>query len=223
MKTDVADLAELFGRGMAGGGSIAKRLLDNNCDPLALRPYRGADGCDYIDYVVNTDENGVAQYAPKRIVTNDATLLYDEWKKIDAAVREIARPRLSVWGDLMASGLRYDLPNAMGYSVLQYQNASDTGPAALNFEGLSKTNRDREVYDLNSLPLPIVHKDWSFSLRDIEMSRNGQRPLELDENSDGNAEVHGIGRTTHPRGVRYVPIQRRSDLRSDELYPPDHR
>ena len=63
----------------SGGGSNAKRLLANGCSPLALRPYDGGDGHDYID----SWDQEKQEFIPKRIVCNDATLLYDEWKLVD--------------------------------------------------------------------------------------------------------------------------------------------
>ena len=166
---------EVFLGSGSGGGSNAKRLLANGCSPLALRPYDGGDGHDYIDKW-DADKQ---EFTPQRIVCNDATLMQDEWKAIDTSVVEIAGPRMKIWSDLMAAGLRYSLPNALGYSILQYQNVGDVGPAGLDMEGLAVTLRDKELGETGSLPLPIVHKEWSYTLRELEMSRNGSRPLDL--------------------------------------------
>lgn len=45
-------------------------------------------------------------------------------------------------------------------------------------DGLRKGQGDRPEYELSSLPLPIIHKDFDFSLRQILNSRNGSTPLD---------------------------------------------
>lgn len=165
------DAAIVMHPALSGGGSIAKRLLKNGCSIEALRPFEAEDGFDYVD-VKGSD-------APKRIVTNDATLLDREWLLLDKGVPEIAKPRLRIYGDFIAAGLVLNLPNGLGHSVLQYQNMSDITDAGVAMDPVSKTDRDRVVFDLNHLPLPVIFKDWSFTLRELEMSRRGEKPLDM--------------------------------------------
>ena len=153
-----------------GQGQATNMLLANNGDPACLRPYIAEDGRSYVALNVNGELTPVP-------VNNDATLRKDEWIQFDEAVIRAAKPRLRAWGDLASIGT-YNIPNGMGKTVLQYQAQSDISVASISMDGLAETNRDRPLYDLNSLPLPIIHKDFSFSLREIMTSRNMNTPLD---------------------------------------------
>jgi len=109
--------------------------------------------------------------------TNDV-LLYDEWKEIDKAVIKAYQQRLVGVADLEARGLTYDIPNGLGKTVFAYQNASNIEDAELSMDGVTRGRRDRLEFDINYLPLPIVHADFSFSIREIEASRSGGMPLD---------------------------------------------
>lgn len=108
--------------------------------------------------------------------TND-TLLYDEWKEIDKVVLQSYMQRLVGVADLKAAGLVYTF-DGMGKTVLGYQDASDIEDAQVNMDGISRGRRDRPEFDISYLPLPIIHSDFSFSVREIEASRNGNMPLD---------------------------------------------
>jgi len=109
--------------------------------------------------------------------TND-TLLYDEWKQIDNAVVKAALRRAVGVADLQAAGLTYGGFNGMAKTVLGYQDASDISDANMNMDGVNEGDRDRMEFDIHYLPLPIIHKDFSFSIREINESRNGSMPLD---------------------------------------------
>jgi len=89
-----------------------------------------------------------------------------------------AKPRLQVVKDLKAAGLEYTIPNGMGKTVLQTESQSDISAASVSMDGLTQGDSDRPVYDITNLPLPIIHKDFSFSARQIAASRNGNSPLD---------------------------------------------
>ncbi len=109
--------------------------------------------------------------------TND-TLLYDEWKHIDAAVIKAAQERLVGIADLQTRGLTYSVPEGLGKTVIAYQDQSDVDDASLSMDGITRGERDRPEYDINYMPLPIIHKDFSFSAREIQASRQGSMPLD---------------------------------------------
>ena len=109
--------------------------------------------------------------------TND-TLLYDEWKLIDAAVLKAYQDRLVAAADLQSAGLTYDIPNGLAKSVLAYQDMSDVNDAEMSMDGIRRDSRDRPEFSINYLPLPIIHKDFSFTARELAESRNGNMPLD---------------------------------------------
>jgi uncharacterized linocin/CFP29 family protein len=150
-----------------GHGDIADILLQNDFNVGALRPYVAKNGRSYIAV------NG------KSIVANSpATLLKDEWIQLDTAVIKAATARLKFVADVRARGLVYNIPNGMGKTVLQSQNMGDINSAVISMDGLKRGENDRPHYDIENLPLPIIHKDWFFSVRELQTSRNGGSPLD---------------------------------------------
>jgi hypothetical protein len=113
-------------------------------------------------------------------VTNAiATLRKMDWIQLDEAIIKAAKPRLRAFGDLRSSGLSYVIPNGMGKTSLEYQTQSDITLASIGMDGLTRSPSDRPTFDLRSLPLPIIHKDFSFSARQVMASRNnGHMPID---------------------------------------------
>lgn len=165
---------------IANGGasrSLANRLLSNGMDHNCLRPYIGDDGRNYLTRMVTNQMTG--ERTPQSIVTNaDATLRIREWITLDAAVTRAATAQLRLFNDLRGAGLSYSIPNAMAYSTFEYQTQSNITGATVSMDGLRKSEQDRPEYDTNGMPLPIIHKDFSFSARQIQESRNRNTPLD---------------------------------------------
>jgi uncharacterized linocin/CFP29 family protein len=109
--------------------------------------------------------------------TNDV-LLYDDWKMIDQVVMKAYQERLVGVADLQARGLVFDVPGGLGKTVLGFQTASDIDDAEVSMDGVTRSKADRPEFDIGYLPLPITHADFSFSIREIEASRNGSMPLD---------------------------------------------
>lgn len=153
-------------------GDVASKLMENNFDAGALRPYFDTDGQSYI----TVNQNG----KPTRVPINNAqtTLRKDEWMALDMAVIKAAKPRLRAVADLRGAGLQVNIPNGMGTTVFQHQTQSDISAADISMDGIREGEADRPQYNLVNLPLPIIHKDFQFSAREIAVSRNGGSPLD---------------------------------------------
>lgn len=160
--------------GVRAYGDVASTLLNNGMDPCAMRPWIGSDGRPYVSKVVN----GKAKAMPL-IGNSTATLRKDEWIQIDATVLKIARERLRAVADLRASGLVYTIPNGMATSILQHETQSDINDARITMDPVAQGDNDRPVYELTSLPLPVIYKDFNFTARQIATSRNGNTPLDM--------------------------------------------
>lgn len=132
--------------GIAGGGTVAMRLLESNFNVEALR-------------------------------TQDF-LRKDAWTQFDNTVIEISRQALIGVGDLVSRGLTYNVPNAMGVTRIEWQRIGDMGPAELNMAAVTEGRNDTVEFDLQSMPLPIVHKDFWINIRKLEASRNNGMPLD---------------------------------------------
>lgn len=154
-------------------GSVASRLLANGLDFSTLRPWVGKDGRQY---VAVKNDRGISQAVP--INNANATLRYQEWRLVDDAVTLAARERLTVVADIRGRGLTYNIPNGMGTIVLTTQRMGRTTPATISMDPSRKGESDRPVFDLLNLPLPVIHKDFTFTARQIAVSRNGGTPLD---------------------------------------------
>lgn len=159
-------------------GDAAAALLSSNFDPGILRPFVDpGTGKSYVSVQKGADQDG--KPVINNMVTNaPATLRKDEWIQFDQAVVRAAKPRLRAWGDLNSAGLTYTIPNGLGKTTLEHETQSDVTGAELSMDGLTRKAGDRPVYTLNSLPLPIVHKDFTFSARQVAVSRNSGTPLD---------------------------------------------
>ena len=159
-----------------GSGSIIDRLVASNFDPRCCRPFIW-NGRSYTSTLKGYDDKGqpVYQNIPVR---NAATLRKEDWIMIDQAVVQAARPRLRFFNELRTSGLNVNLPNALGQSVWQYERQSRLAGASISMDGLRKSDANRPMYDLDQMPLPLIHQDFSFSARQIGISRRSNTPVD---------------------------------------------
>lgn len=109
--------------------------------------------------------------------TND-TLRKDEWKLYDKAIVGIAKARLNGVADLMAAGLSFKLPNALGTTRLEWETDTDMTPAQIGMSGIERSQDDRVEFSLTGMPIPLIFKDWTLNIRHLEASRKSGRPLD---------------------------------------------
>lgn len=117
------------------------------------------------------------------------TLRKDEWIQYDTAVIEIARNRLGAVNDLLSRNLRYKLPNALGKTRLEWERVSDMEGADITMSGISQSQNDRVVFDLQGMPIPIIHKDFNINLRALEASRTTGQPLDVTQAAYASRKV----------------------------------
>ena len=153
-------------------GDVASALMAANMDPNVLRPWIGRDGQSYKTVIIN----GKPQAVP--LINATATLRKDDWIILDSAVVKAAKPRLKAVADLRGAGLTFNIPNGMSKTVLESETQSDISDAIVSMDGLRESKADRPEFELGSLPLPIIHKDFQFSARQVMASRNGGSPLD---------------------------------------------
>lgn len=170
-------------------GDVAEVMLANKFNCNVLRPYLGVDGRSFITLpktdaygrpvkVENKKGKKVIAYNAVPVQNTVASLRRDDWILIDRAVIQSARPRLRAVADVRGAGLTMSIPNGMGKTVLEYQTMGDLTDATISMDGLRESENDRLEFDTAYLPLPIIHKDFHLTLRQIEQSRNGTTPLD---------------------------------------------
>lgn len=157
-----------------GQGSLGSMVANPGFHPGMLRPYTGRDGRSYIS---RPTANG--QWVSQLVSNAPSTLLRLEWTELDQVVIRAALPRLRAVADLRGRGLQYTIPNGMSKTVLETQAQSDINGASISMDGLADSIEDRPQYNLTNLPLPIIHKDFSFPARQVAVTRQGGMPLDL--------------------------------------------
>lgn len=155
-------------------GTPLKQLLASNWDVGVLRPYVDDSG----ECCCTVNVNGKPTVV--RVNNDNAALPHEAWKMIDTAVMRAARPRLKFVADLRAAGLTRNIANAMGKTSLLLQRMTDPGSAVVGMDPVEdgETN-DRPEFDEVIVPLPIIHSDFSYSARELEISRYGDVSLDV--------------------------------------------
>ncbi len=143
------------GQTLIGNGEVAEMLVKNNFNVNALRPAASANG-----------------------LQTNAVLRKDEWSRMDQILLEIARKRLVAVDALTSRGLSYDVPNGLGTTILEWEQVSDMDPANVDMSGVTEGEKDRIDFALQSMPLPIIHKDFSINIRALAASRTTGQPLD---------------------------------------------
>lgn len=156
-----------------GSGQFGTMLALNNFDPRPFRPWRGDDGYTYVNRLTSNGKVEVVR------VNNTAGLLRrEDWKAMDEAIVKVATTRLKLVSDIRGAGLTYSIPNGMGKTMLETEVMSDINEASISMDGLRKGPADRPEFDIKHLPLPLVHKDFFISARQLAASRNGGSPFD---------------------------------------------
>ncbi len=101
--------------------------------------------------------------------TNDL-LRKEEWIELDRRIVEVARPRLIGIADLQSRGLTLPL-GGLGTLISQYEASSDMTPAEISMDGVKEGEEDDQAFNLRSIPVPIIHKDFRLNIRRLEASR----------------------------------------------------
>lgn len=161
------------------GSSTAETLLRYNMDPGSLRPWVDPrDGKTKI--TVNRRDRASGRMVRKNIEVQNAfgALPYDAWKYLDTMIVEALRPRLRVWDDIVGAGLTKTIPNGLGKAVIQHQRMIGQGNATISMSPTRQAQRGRPVIEPILLPLPIIHGDFSFDIREILEAQNSGMPLD---------------------------------------------
>lgn len=102
----------------------------------------------------------------------------DEWVNFDSAILAVATTRLVGVADLFQAGLVYNVENALGVTKVEWEKVSEVTGADVSMSGLTSSENDRVTFDLDSVPLPIIHKDFQINARALQASRNSGQSLD---------------------------------------------
>jgi uncharacterized linocin/CFP29 family protein len=113
------------------------------------------------------------------VLRTNATLRKDEWKQMDTKVHEITNKRMIGVNDLISRGLVHSIGNGLGTTVFEYEDASDIEDAQISMDAAVQPRKDIVEFDINYLPLPIVHSAFSINIRKLEASRKLGQALDV--------------------------------------------
>jgi len=143
----------IFSAWMQSGGS-SKEMIG------AMRPY------------FNKRNSPVAFMNGKERMVQNALLRKYEWEQIDAAVYDVVRqPNIAV-NDFLRLGLTSPL-DGLGVTISTYEQLGDMTEADMNMNGEVRGEKDRVEFSPQSIPVPLIYKDFQLSLRHLEASRRG--------------------------------------------------
>lgn len=103
----------------------------------------------------------------------------DDWKAMDNVLIEIARKRLIAVQTFITRGLVTQIPDGLGTTILEWEQVGDMEAAEVSMSGVTPGQRDILEYSLQSMPLPIVHKDFNINIRKLRASQKSGHPLDM--------------------------------------------
>lgn len=112
----------------------------------------------------------VQHLRPVEGLHTNALLRHEEWLEIDAALLDIVRTQLVVVQDLINAGLVHQL-GGLGSTETAYERLYDMDDADVDMDASTPGSEDRVAFDQVTLPVPITHKDFRISIRQLEASR----------------------------------------------------
>jgi uncharacterized linocin/CFP29 family protein len=101
-----------------------------------------------------------------------------EWAQIDTAVLDVVRTGLVGITDLVNAGLTHPL-GGLGTVLSGYEQISDLTEADVSIDGTTEGSEDDIEFSSVFVPVPIIHKDFSLSLRKLLASRNSGEGLDV--------------------------------------------
>ncbi len=172
------DNMDFIAKGQTSGAIASLLANEGKLDVGLLRPWVGRDGRSYCSLCApGKDPKNVASYVSHPINTY-ATLRQDEWKQMDEAILNTSKSRLQGVADLVSRGLTFNLGNAMGTTVFEYEKISDAFQAELTMDAISRGENDRPDYGIEYLPIPIIHVDYQINARVLASSRSRGQSLD---------------------------------------------
>lgn len=170
---------DYLGNGKVQGPLANYMVQHDRMDPGTMRPFIGKDDRPYVTIYKGGKTDDPKNYKTVPAIDVYATLRRDEWKQLDEALLMISEYRLGGIDDLIASGLVFNLGNAMGTTVLEYHDVSDALTAELTMDGVTRAVGDRQEFETVYLPIPIIHADYEINARALAGSRKLGNALDV--------------------------------------------
>lgn len=123
----------------------------------------------------------------RQIVANATTLEKDEWETLSDRMVQLYRDQLVGVQDLRNAGLTRSI--SLATQVDLWQTITDFTDAEVTMDGEGRSEEDRTTYATEGVPVPIVHKDFRVSDRELQSSRQLNNDLRTDGISNATRQV----------------------------------
>lgn len=130
----------------------------------------------------------LAQNMDGRGTRTNATLRDDEWREVDDEVVRVARQRLNGIADLRDRGLVHNVSD-IGVFQSQFEDVSDMNSAETSMMGEAEDTNEETEYSLNTVPMPVIFKQFLIPERKLEASRRRGEDLEMTKVSTATRKV----------------------------------
>lgn len=112
------------------------------------------------------------------IVAANSTLQRDEWNQLNETVLQTYKANLVAVTDLQNAGLTRNV--SLATKVDLYEKITEFTEASVSMDGETDGDEDRPQYSLEGVPVPITHKEFRVSNRDLQSSRRLGNDLQAD-------------------------------------------
>lgn len=147
------------------GGAMSYKLIGADADELLAK---GIMSFRHLRPVLTQNTDPLAAHF---------TLRKDEWEQIDARVNQVMRERLTISEDVRGRGLVK--PVSLGTIIRLTERLSEMDTADVSFDGDTAPQKDRPNFLRDTIPVPVVSKDFTISWRQLEASRTRGEPLDV--------------------------------------------
>jgi hypothetical protein len=111
-------------------------------------------------------------------VFNAVIFTRDDWIEIDRAVERATRQRLNAYDTIRSKSVRtFD---AWAKLTLEYTALSDAGEVVKDMDATSPGRDDTPTNLIRSLPLPVIHGDFSYPQRLLDQARAAGMPIDTE-------------------------------------------
>lgn len=108
--------------------------------------------------------------------TNDL-LRKEEWERLDEALVRVGRTLLNGIADLRTAGLTRG-PLGLGVLIDQFEQVNEFTAAQQDMDAGTAGQEDTAEFTLQSVPIPITHKDFRVNIRHLQASRTIGAPVD---------------------------------------------
>ena len=119
--------------------------------------------------------------------SNATTLERDEYETLSDRMISVYQERLNAIGDLQSAGLTRDV--SLSSVVTTWQQRTDFTDAEISMDGETQSEEDRVTYDVQQTHVPIIHKDFRISQRELDISRNTGEDLRTADIAEATRSV----------------------------------